>query len=698
MSESRVESREVAQAEHARLAELIRYHDKRYYQQDDPEISDAEYDALRRALEALEAQYPELTTPDSPTQTVGAAPAEGFKKIKHAVPMLSLANAFSEEDVRDFVEGIRKFLKLDSDEPVRLAVELKIDGLSFSARYEKGQLVYAATRGDGEVGEDITENIRQLKDFPQQLIGSDWPDVLEVRGEVYMDRKNFALLNEAQLKNGGKLYANPRNAAAGSLRQLDPSVTANRNLHYSVYGWGEISEGYDTGNSHLDFLGRLSRGGKGFVIEAWDILDSLDGVMKKYQETMELREQLKLELEIDGLVYKVDRLDWQERLGKVARTPRWAIAHKFPAEQAITRIEAIEIQVGRTGTLTPVARLSPITVGGVVVSNATLHNADEIARKDIRVGDAVTIQRAGDVIPQVVKVELAQRPADAVPYVFPDACPVCGSAAVREEGEAATRCTGGLICAAQAVERLKHFVSRSAFDIEGLGAKQIEVFYAEGLISNPADIFTLAARDAQSLQPLKHKKGWGEQSAHKLFAAIENARRVTLPRLIFALGIRHVGMENAKLLAKHYPTFTQWQDAMMAAQDVTSEAYAELLSIDGVGAVMAGAVTQFFAEPHNCELLDALLPHLHVQAMKMVQSDSPVSGKTVVFTGTLTRMSREEAKASAERMGAKVAGSVSAKTDFVVAGEAAGSKLKKAQELGVMVLSEDAWIAMVAGG
>ena len=688
----------MAQAEHARLAELIRYHDKRYYQQDDPEISDAEYDALRRALEALEAQYPELTTPDSPTQTVGAAPAEGFKKIKHAVPMLSLANAFSEEDVRDFVEGIRKFLKLDSDEPVRLAVELKIDGLSFSARYEKGQLVYAATRGDGEVGEDITENIRQLKDFPQQLIGSDWPDVLEVRGEVYMDRKNFALLNEAQLKNGGKLYANPRNAAAGSLRQLDPSVTANRNLHYSVYGWGEISEGYDTGNSHLDFLGRLSRGGKGFVIEAWDILDSLDGVMKKYQETMELREQLKLELEIDGLVYKVDRLDWQERLGKVARTPRWAIAHKFPAEQAITRIEAIEIQVGRTGTLTPVARLSPITVGGVVVSNATLHNADEIARKDIRVGDAVTIQRAGDVIPQVVKVELAQRPADAVPYVFPDACPVCGSAAVREEGEAATRCTGGLICAAQAVERLKHFVSRSAFDIEGLGAKQIEVFYAEGLISNPADIFTLAARDAQSLQPLKHKKGWGEQSAHKLFAAIENARRVTLPRLIFALGIRHVGMENAKLLAKHYPTFTQWQDAMMAAQDVTSEAYAELLSIDGVGAVMAGAVTQFFAEPHNCELLDALLPHLHVQAMKMVQSDSPVSGKTVVFTGTLTRMSREEAKASAERMGAKVAGSVSAKTDFVVAGEAAGSKLKKAQELGVMVLSEDAWIAMVAGG
>lgn len=682
-----------ARVRHAALAEQIRYHDIRYYQQDDPELSDAEYDVLRRELEALEAQYPVLVTAESPTQKVGVAPAEGFKKIRHAVPMLSLANAFSEEDVHDFMESIRKFLRLADDDALALVAEPKIDGLSFSARFEHGKLVYAATRGDGEVGEDITDNIKMVSAFPLCLNADDWPDVLEVRGEVYMDKADFVALNAQQEASGKKLFANPRNAAAGGLRQLDAAKTAERKLRYFVYSWGEVS--HPIAATQYDAVLKLAAWGL-VTNPHMHVADCFDELWQSYVQIQAQRSELPYE--IDGMVYKVNRLDWQERLGKVARTPRWAIAHKFPAEQAITRINDIEIQVGRTGVLTPVARLTPVTVGGVVVSNATLHNADEIIRKDIRVGDMVTIQRAGDVIPQVVKVELEQRSVDSVRYQFPAKCPICNSVAMREEGEVATRCSGGLICPAQVVERLKHFVSRSAFDIEGLGAKQIEAFFAEGVIRHPADIFTLQERDAQpdNLTRLKHKKGWGDQSAGNLFIAIERARTVTLPRLIYALGIRHVGMETAKLMAKHYPTFAQWQEAMLAAQDESGEAYGELLSIDGVGAVMARAIIQFFAEPHNRELLDALLPHLQIETAEATQADSPVSGKTVVFTGTLARLSRDEAKASAERLGAKVAGSVSSKTDYVVAGEAAGSKLKKAQELGVHVLSEDEWLEMIS--
>ncbi len=657
------------------LREEIRAHDKRYYQQDAPTISDAEYDRLRLRLMELEAAHPGLVTADSPTQKVGAAPAEKFSKVTHTVPMLSLGNAFTREDVDEFIARIRRFLELPDDAAVEMVCEPKIDGLSFSARYEHGQLKVAATRGDGEVGEDITENIQTIADFPQQLAGA--PAVLEVRGEVYMRKADFNALNAAREAAGESLFANPRNAAAGSLRQLDASITAQRKLSYFVYGWGELSTPLaETQYGSVHALGML-----GFTANPqMKLTDSLEAMMGYYEAIGE--ERPALAYDIDGIVYKVNRLDWQQRLGQVARAPRWAIAHKFPAEQAVTRLEAIEIQVGRTGTLTPVARLTPVNVGGVMVSNATLHNADEIARKDVRVGDLIIVQRAGDVIPQVVGVK---ERGDGAPYVFPDTCPVCGSHAVREEGEVAVRCTGGLTCAAQAVERLRHFVARDAMDIEGLGERQIEAFFNEGLVKGPQDIFTLEARDKQSLAPLRNRKGWGEQSAGNVFKAIEDARKRSLPRFIYALGIRHIGEETAKLLARHFGTFA-------AVQAATRE---ELLSIDGIGETVADALADFFVEPHNQQMLAGLLPQLDIAPYEHKTVASPVTGKTVVFTGTLEKLGRKEAKAQAEALGAKVASSVSKKTDYVVAGADAGSKLKDATALGVAVLTEQEWLTLI---
>lgn len=673
-------TREEAVKEIAALSSEIRAHDVRYYQNDAPSISDAEYDALRQRLEALEKQFPELVTPDSPTQKVGAAPAEGFGKVRHSKPMLSLDNAFSEADVREWDARIREYLKLSADAEVAYVCEPKIDGLSFSARYENGVLVQGATRGDGEVGEDITANLKTI--LPNQLINNP-PAVLEVRGEVYMSHADFAALNAT--RSDAEKFANPRNAAAGSLRQLDPEITRARKLSYFVYSWGEVNA--PIAETQFESLAQLAQFGLATNPSA-SCAATCDLLLKGYQAIGSVRSGLGYD--IDGMVYKVDRLDYQERLGFKARSPRWALAHKFPAEQAVTKIEAIEIQVGRTGTLTPVARLTPITVGGVVVSNATLHNEDEIARKDVRVGDMVTIQRAGDVIPQVVGVR-DDMPRGAAAYQFPKNCPVCGAHAVREEGEVARRCTGGLTCSAQAVERLKHFVARDAMDIDGLGAKQVEAFFHEGLIKNPADIFTLQARDSEGLSRLKNREGWGEKSASNLFASIEKAKTVTLARFIFALGIRHVGEETAKLLAKNFVTMESWREAM------TSEsAHEALLAIDGIGETVAHALTQFFAEPHNQELLGTLLTILTITPYTPPQVvDSPMAGKTVVFTGTLARIGRKEAKTLAETLGAKVASSVSKKTDYVVAGADAGSKLKDATALGVTVLSEEEWMQLI---
>ena len=674
-------SRADARREIATLSEEIRAHDKRYYQQDAPTISDAEYDQLRQRLEALEQQFPELIKPDSPTQKVGAAPVSAFGKVRHSKPMLSLDNAFADADVRDFDERVRDFLSLTASDTIAYVCEPKIDGLSFTARFENGKLIQAATRGDGEVGEDITANLKTIQGFPHTLANA--PSVLEVRGEVYLSRSHFAALN-ASLPEAER-FANPRNAAAGGLRQLDPEITRSRNLSYFVYSWAELSEPLsDTQMGAVEKLRTL-----GFAVNPLTALaTTTDDMLARYQQLYAARPTL--DYEIDGFVYKVNRLDYQERLGFKARSPRWAIAHKFPAEQAVTKLEAIEIQVGRTGTLTPVARLTPITVGGVVVSNATLHNEDEIQRKGVRVGDMVTIQRAGDVIPQVVGVR-EELPRGPQAYQFPTECPVCGAHAVREEGEVARRCTGGLTCGAQAVERLKHFVSRNAMDIDGLGEKQIEAFFHEGTITNPADIFTLEARDAEGLSRLKNREGWGEKSASNLFSAIEKAKNVTLARFIYALGIRHVGEETAKLLAKNFLTFEHWREAMFAA-----DAAAQLLAIDGIGETVAQALIQFFAEPHNAELLAKLANVLTIAPyVAPVTANSPVVGKTVVFTGTLEKIGRKEAKSQAEALGAKVASSVSKKTDFVIAGSDAGSKLKDATALGVPVLSEEEWLTMI---
>lgn len=680
-----------ARRELARLAREIADHDKRYYQEDAPTISDAEYDKLRQRSDAVEAKFPKLVTKHSPSQKVGTAPARGFKKVKHSVPMLSLANAFTEEDVADFVERVRKFLGMPEEEKLEIVAELKIDGLSFSARYEKGKLIYAATRGDGEEGEDITANISTLKDFPQKLTGENIPDVMEVRGEVYMRDEDFQELNAVQEAAGKPVFANPRNAAAGSLRQLDSTITASRKLSCFAYGWGELSE--PVASTQWEVIKLFQAWGFTVNFARMAKLSTLESIFKFYQNMQ--RERALLGYDIDGVVYKVNRLDYQQRLSQVARAPRWAIAHKFPAEQAVTILEAIDIQVGRTGALTPVARLKPITVGGVVVSNATLHNEDEIARKDIRIGDTVTIQRAGDVIPQVVSVDLSKRVHGTHVYKFPHTCPVCGSAAVREEGEAVRRCTGGLMCGAQITERLKHFVSRGAFDIDGLGEKQIAAFCEEGLIKEPADIFTLEERDRKSLTPLRNKEGWGSKSIENLFTAIEKARSQPLDRFIFALGIRHIGETTARILARNYQSLKAWLTAMHKLAKGDAIAREELIAIDNIGGAVADALTEFFAEAHNQKVLDDLLPHLSISTMQAAKSDSPVSGKTVVFTGTLMRMTRDEAKARAEALGAKVAGSVSAKTDYVVAGEAAGSKAKKAAELGITILTEDEWLELI---
>ncbi|MDX1974188.1 MAG: NAD-dependent DNA ligase LigA [Rickettsiales bacterium] len=674
--------------EHARLSAEIRRHDALYYQQDAPEISDADYDTLRRRLQFLEAQYPDLITPDSPTQTVGAPPLEAFAKVRHSAAMLSLNNAMSEEEVRDWDARIKRFLGLGESKIIDYICEPKIDGLSFSARFVKGKLDVAATRGDGEVGENITENMKRVARFPTQLQGG-YPRVLEVRGEVYMRHDVFRQLNEHQLAAGEQPYANPRNAAAGSLRQLDPEITASRHLNYYVYGW----VGDELGDSQLAAVSNLASFGFDTILHAAEKIAhvyTLDQLFEAYHKQQ--AERATLDHDIDGMVYKVNDLALQAQLGSVGRAPRWAIAHKFPAERATTLVEGIDIQVGRTGTLTPVARLKPVTVGGVVVSNATLHNEDEIARKDVRIGDTVVVQRAGDVIPQVVEVDVSKRPETSTAYLFPDHCPVCGSLAVREEGEVAKRCTGGLLCEAQLLERLRHFVSRNAMDIEGLGEKQITAFWRDGLIKNVVDIFHLAQHKALILE----REGWGEKSVENLLAAIEKARDVSLEKFIFALGIRHVGEITAKLLAWNYSSYANWIAAMKALPE-GGEAAAQLDLIDGIGPKVIAAIADFFREPHNAQIVESLAAQLRVADAEQRAVDSPVSGKTVVFTGTLEKITRQAAKARAESLGAKVASSVSVKTDFVIAGADAGSKLKKAHELKLRVLSEDEWLRMIEG-
>ncbi|MFQ5622186.1 MAG: NAD-dependent DNA ligase LigA [Paracoccaceae bacterium] len=686
-----------ARAELARLARLIARADEAYHTHDAPIMPDAEYDALKARNAAIEARFPALRRPDSPSDRVGARPGEGFRKVAHARRMLSLANAFDEEDVSDFVDGIRRFLNLPESDPLTFTAEPKIDGLSVSLRFEAGRLVQAATRGDGTTGEDVTANARTIGDIPETIAGA--PEVLEVRGEVFMAHDDFRTLNERARQSGEKTFANPRNAAAGSLRQLNPEITRERPLRFLAYAWGECSEPLaDTQFEALERLGRL-----GFPTSDLTVRCRSLSEMISHYDRIEAR-RATLGYDIDGVVYKVDDLALQQRLGIRSSTPRWAIAHKFPAELAQTLLEAIEIQVGRTGALSPVARLKPVTVGGVVVSNATLHNEDYIAGRDskgnpirdgrdIRVGDWVTVYRAGDVIPKIKDVDLSRRPPDAEPYVFPVKCPECGSDAVREEGEAVARCTGGPICPAQAVEKLRHFVSRPAFDIEGLGNKQIELLYGLGWVTEPAGIFTLEKRHGDGTQePLKELEGWGEKSAAKLFASIDERRRIPLDRLIFALGIRHVGESSARLLARNYASWAAFRAAVEAARGHAGPAWDALNDIDGVGPVMAAAIVDYFHEAATREAVDRLAAQLDIlDVAAPAGGGSPVAGKTVVFTGSLKRMTRAEAKARAEALGARVSGSVSARTDLVVAGPGAGSKLRKAEELGVRIISEDDW-------
>jgi DNA ligase (NAD+) len=698
-----------ASDELTQLAAEIARHDALYHGKDAPEISDAEYDALRQRNAAIEARFPELVRADSPSLNVGAEPAGAFTPVRHSRPMLSLDNVFSDDDVTDFVQSVRRFLSLKPDDELTFTAEPKIDGLSMSLRYENGKLVTAATRGDGTTGENVTANIRTIGDIPNEL--KDAPEVLEVRGEVYMAREDFMALN-ARMAESGRVFANPRNAAAGSLRQIDPNVTKTRPLRFFAYAWGETSE--DLAATQFDAVARL--GTWGFPVNPlMQRCTTLDEMIAHYRSIETNRADLPYD--IDGVVYKVDDLALQERLGFRSRSPRWATAHKFPAEKAMTRLEAIDIQVGRTGALTPVARLEPVTVGGVVVTNATLHNEDYIKGignngqpiregRDIRVGDTVIVQRAGDVIPQILDILPEKRPADAKPYVFPDRCPACGSHAVREEGEVVKRCTGGLVCPAQAVERIRHFVSRNALDIEGLGEKQIEFFYNHPdpafQIRTPAEIFTLKARQDKSLAKLENVDGFGTVSVKKLYAAIDERRRVEHSRFLFGLGIRHIGETNAKRLARHFLNFDALRAAAQAAKmpegkgDPGNSEWQEIVGVNGIGSVVAEALVEFFAEGHNREAVDALLAEVTPLDEEAPQAvSSPVTGKTVVFTGSLEKMSRDEAKAMAERLGAKVAGSVSKKTDLVVAGPGAGSKLKQATDLGIEVIDEDEWFARV---
>ena len=697
----------------ADLAVQISAADDAYHGNDTPVISDAEYDSLKRRLAALEAAFPELAASESPTGKVGAAPSEGFGKIQHAQRMMSLGNAFDAEEVSDFVSRIRSFLNLPDDAALAFTAEPKIDGLSLSLRYEHGKLVQAATRGDGTVGENVTANARTIADIPQELQG-DAGAVVEVRGEVYMAHDDFARLNA---DGGGRTFANPRNAAAGSLRQLDPAITASRPLRFFAYGWGELSQ--PLANTQIEAVRRLAA----FGFQTNDLTCLCDNAEQLIEAWARIEQQrATLGYDIDGVVYKVNDLGYQARLGFRSTTPRWALAHKFPAETAWTRLNRIEIQVGRTGALSPVARLEPVTVGGVVVSNATLHNEDYIAGRDntggqiregrdIREGDWVMVYRAGDVIPKIADVDLSRRPDDSQPYVFPERCPECGSDAIREPGDSVRRCTGGLICPAQAIEKLKHFVGRAAFDIDGLGAKQIEMFFADDLlpIREPADIFKLAERDAQNLGKLKNRDGFGERSAQKLFDAIEDRRSIPLKRLIFALGIRHVGEVAAGTLARHFGTWdalastvdaASHEPAFAASDDKArrtalpdSPNWADLTGIDGVGAVLVTSLVTTFQQQSERASIDRLVAQLDVLPDQTQSAgDTEISGKTLVFTGTLERMTRAEAKAVAERMGAKVAGSVSAKTDLLIAGPGAGSKAKKAADLGVAVIDEDEWL------
>jgi len=696
-------SEQEAASELAELAGLIAYHDRLYYEKDQPELSDADYDALRQRNSAIEARFPELILPDSPSRRVGAAPAAGFKRVRHAVPMLSLDNAFAQQDIIDWLDGIRNFLLelRDLSVPIEMVCEPKIDGVSLGIRYEQGRLVSAATRGNGLEGEDVTANVRTIESIPRRLHGEEWPEILEVRGEVYMNDEDFIKLNEQQAQSGSRLFANPRNAAAGSLRQLDASVTASRPLRFYAYAWGETSQPF----AHTQWEARHKLKSWGYQLNEPSRLLRVAGTgfrdLFSYYDDIQLQRS-GLGFSIDGTVLKVNRLDWQSRLGFVSRSPRWAIAWKFPPEQARTIIESIECQVGRTGRITPVAHLKPINVGGVLVQRATLHNADEIARKDIRVGDTVVIQRAGDVIPQVVAVVKELRAGAGEPYRLPDKCPVCESRLMREEGDADTYCTGGLMCSAQLVERLKHFASRDAFDIEGLGEKNIELFYNKGLLKTPVDIFTLEARDGKDLPPLREWEGWGETSARKLFDAIQQARAISLDRFIYALGIHQVGQATARLLARHYLTLSCWRKCLEAAQDEDSDAYTELLSINGIGRSMVDDILGFIAEPHNREILDKLtlaesgqVPPVTVTDFERPPGTSSVAGKTVVFTGKLEKMSRNEAKAQAEALGANVAGSVSKKTDYLIAGPGAGTKEKKARELGLNILTEQQWLDLI---
>ncbi|MEZ2406522.1 DNA ligase (NAD+) [Bosea sp. OAE752] len=702
-----------ARLEHKRLAAEVQAANDAYFQDDQPIMDDAAYDAKRRRLVALEEAFPELKESGGVSSKVGARPSGKFAKIRHRVPMLSLDNAFSDEAVAEFVQRVYRFLgRKEEAGGIAFTAEPKIDGLSLSLRYEKGELVAAATRGDGEEGEDVTVNARTISEIPGALAGPDVPEIAEVRGEVYLGHADFAGINERQREKGLPEFANPRNAAAGSLRQLDVSVTASRPLRFFAYAWGE-----------MPVLPAPTQMGVVEAFRRWGF--RTNPLMKRCETVAELVAQYRLiesqratlGYDIDGVVYKVDDLALQARLGFVSRAPRWAIAHKFPAELATTILEAIDIQVGRTGALSPVARLKPVTVGGVVVTNATLHNEDYIKGfdskglpirdgTDIRIGDTVTVKRAGDVIPRVEAVDLSKRPADSKPYEFPTLCPACGSHAVREHNprsgkeDAVRRCTGGLICPAQTMERLKHFVSRDALDIDGLGDKQIEFFHSDPdlPVKEPADIFTLARRDEANFKKLKDKEGFGAVSAKKLFEAIEAARTPPLNRLIFGLGIRHVGETNARLLARHYGSFETLRETLAAAADPASPQRQELDAIDGVGPTVVEALLQFFGEPHNQDLLDRLLEQVQPQPLEAVATTSPVAGKTVVFTGALERMTRDEAKAMAERLGAKVAGSVSSKTDLLVAGPGAGSKLKDAAKHGVEVIDEAGWFELIGGG
>ena len=683
-----------AKAELKRLAGEIAAHDRRYYQEDAPSVSDAAYDALRLRNEEIEARFPDLVRSDSPSRRVGAAPAQKFAKVRHALPMLSLGNAFSDAEVAEFAERIRRFLRLPEDETVAFTAEPKIDGLSCSLRYEGGRLVRGATRGDGTEGEDVTANVRTLADIPDQLRGRGVPDICDVRGEVYMTKSAFLALNERQKAAGKQVFANPRNSAAGSLRQLDPTITASRPLGFFAYTWGEMSAmPAQTQSGMIEWF--AARGFK--TNPLMKVCDSVDALLAFHHDIEAQRGTL--DYDIDGVVYKVDRLDWQQRLDFVSRTPRWAIAHKFPAEKATTVVKAIDIQVGRTGALTPIARLEPVTVGGVVVSNATLHNEDEIERLDVRVGDTVTIQRAGDVIPQVLGVLLENRRKDSKPYKFPKHCPCpLRTAVVREaiaggEEGARSHCTGEFACPHQKIEHLKHFVSRRAFDIEGLGEKQITLFFEQGWIKEPADIFTLAARNSKI--KLKEQEGFGELSVRNLFDAIEARREISLERFIYALGMRHVGETTARALARGYGSWQAFHDACLSVAKGDADTRAEMDNLDQIGDTVIDSITAYFGEEHNRGIVERLTEQVTILDAERPAADSVVAGKTVVFTGSLEKMTRDEAKAMAERLGAKVAGSVSQKTDYVVAGPGAGSKLGKAKDLGVAVLTEDEWFDLV---